>query len=130
VISVPTGQYMPRYVFFADPTYPETSLVVVRAPGEGGAFSDVDLDCYGPLENWENVGSYEWTRIDLTTGDFQDVDGCSTGRHEISSQGLFGLWVWGWGTPETEIFTENVSYGYPGGMNVQPINDVVIPPEG
>lgn len=130
VISVPTEQYMPRYVFFADPTYPETSLVVVRARGEGGAFLPVNLDCYGNLDDWTAVGNYEWTRIDLTTGDFMDVGGCSTGRHEISSDGSFGLWVWGWGTPETSIFTENVSYGYPGGMNVQPINDVVIPPQG
>jgi hypothetical protein len=33
-----------------------------------------------------------------------------------------------WGSPETKFFTANVSYGYPGGMNVQPINQVVIPP--
>jgi hypothetical protein len=51
----------------------------------------------------------------------------------MKSDGPFGLWVWGWGTPLTQpngmgIFTENVSYGYPAGMNVQPINQVVIPP--
>jgi len=34
--------------------------------------------------------------------------------------------VWGWGTPLTTTFTANVSYGYPGGMNVAPINNVVI----
>jgi hypothetical protein len=48
--------------------------------------------------------------------------------------------VWGWGTPATgcvtpvddpvcgtgQVFTANVSYGYPGGMNVAPINSVVI----
>jgi hypothetical protein len=37
----------------------------------------------------------------------------------------FGLWVWGWGTPLTSTFTANVSYGYPGGMNVAPINDII-----
>jgi hypothetical protein len=36
--------------------------------------------------------------------------------------------VWGWGTPETTSFTANVSYGYPGGMNVQAINPIIIPP--
>jgi hypothetical protein len=36
--------------------------------------------------------------------------------------------VWGWGTPETNPTTAGVSYGYPGGMNVQPINQVVILP--
>jgi hypothetical protein len=55
-------------------------------------------------------------------------NGCDNGRHQISSPSPFGLWVWGWGTPETSSFTANVSYGYPGGMNVQPINTVVIPP--
>ena len=53
---------------------------------------------------------------------------CQTGRHEIKSGGPFGLWVWGWGTPKTTIFTQNVSYGYPGGMNVRLINEVEIPP--
>jgi hypothetical protein len=51
------------------------------------------------------------------------VGNCSTGRHEITSDAPFGLWVWGWGTPLTsETFTQNVSYGYPGGMNVAPVN--------
>ena len=61
-------------------------------------------------------------------GNFQNVGNCSTGRHEITSKSPFGLWVWGWGTPETTQATTNVSYGYPGGMNVQPINQVVILP--
>ncbi|MBW2453941.1 MAG: IgGFc-binding protein [Deltaproteobacteria bacterium] len=128
VISVPPNQYMSAYVFFADPTYPETNLVVVRSPDDDGNFHDVDLDCAGLLGGWQPVGDYEWTRIDLITGDFQNVGNCSTGRHEMSSDGRFGLWVWGWGTPLTSTFTQNVSYGYPAGMNVQPINTVVIPP--
>ncbi|RLB54722.1 MAG: hypothetical protein DRI90_19985, partial [Deltaproteobacteria bacterium] len=127
-ISVPPNQYMNAYVFFADPTYPETNLVVVRSRDKDGNFHDVDLDCAGLLGGWQPVGDYEWTRIDLITGDFQNVGNCSTGRHEISSAGRFGLWVWGWGTPLTSTFTSNVSYGYPAGMNVQPINTVVIPP--
>jgi len=127
VISVPPGQYLSSYVFFADPTYPETNLVVVRKKAYD-QFADVTLDCAGVLGGWQPVGEYEWTRIDLITGDFQGVGGCSTGRHEISSDAPFGLWVWGWGTPLTSIFTENVSYGYPGGMNVQHINEIVIPP--
>jgi hypothetical protein len=46
----------------------------------------------------------------------------------MSSTEPFGLWVWGWGTPETSMFTANVSYGYPAGENVAPINQVVVPP--
>lgn len=128
VISVPPEQYMTSYVFFADPTYPETNLVVVRAKGAKG-FSDVTLDCAGTLAGWQPVGDYEWTRVDLITGNFQSVGGCSTGRREMKSDSPFGLWVWGWGTPLTGgTFTQNVSYGYPGGMNVRAINTVVIPP--
>jgi hypothetical protein len=127
VISVPPQQYLSDYVFFTDPTYPETNLVVVREK-ENGAFQDVTLDCAGPLGGWQPVGDYEWTRIDLIRHDFEPQGNCSTGRHEISSKGRFGLWVWGWGSPETkDAGTTDVSYGYPGGMNVQPINQVVIP---
>ena len=126
VISIPTDQYLTRYVFFSDPTYPETNLVFVRRKS-GGVFHDVTLDCAGVLGGWQAVGEYEWTRVDLITGNFQDVGNCSTGAHEAYSDGPFGLWNWGWGTPNTSNFTANVSYGYPGGMNVVPINDVILP---
>jgi hypothetical protein len=128
VLQVPPQQYLSHYVFFADPTYPETNLVVIRTPDNNGKFADVTLDCAGKLSGWQSVGAYEWTRVDLSTGDFQGVGNCSTGRHEMTSTQPFGLTVWGWGTPKTTTFTSNVSYGYPAGMNVTPINTVVIPP--
>ncbi|MSP61271.1 MAG: hypothetical protein EXR72_13185 [Myxococcales bacterium] len=129
VISVPPQQYMKSYVFFTDPTYPETNLVVVRAREPGSEqFSEVSLDCAGTLTGWKPIGDYEWTRVDLSTGDFQAVGKCQNGRHEMKSSGRFGLWVWGWGTPKTTIFTKNVSYGYPAGMDVKLINEVEIPP--
>lgn len=126
VLGVPPEQYLNHYVFFTDPTYPETNLVVVRSR-QNGSFADVHLDCAGALTGWQPVGQdFEYTRVDLSTGDFQGVGTCSTGRREISSTAPFGLWVWGWGTPMTETFTVNVSYGYPGGMNVQRINNVIL----
>jgi len=128
VLSVPPQQYLSNYAFFADVTYPETNLVVVRRQNTKMGFDDVTLDCAGTLTGWQAVGAYEWTRIDLISHDFVGQNGCSTGAHTISSPTPFGLWVWGWGSPETSTFTANVSYGYPGGMNVQPINQVVIPP--
>ena len=127
---VAAKQYLSRYVFFTDPTYPETNLVVVRR-ATAGAFADVSLDCAGVLTGWTPVGSagtYEYTRIDLVRHDFQPQGACNNGRHEMHSDGPFGLWVWGWGTPETGIATINVSYGYPAGENVQPLNDIVVPP--
>ena len=126
VTSVPPEQYLRDYVFFTDPTYPETNLVVVRARGTDGNFHDVDLDCAGTLTGWTPISAdFEYTRKDLMTGNFAPVGTCSTGRHEMKSDSPFGLWVWGWGTPQTSTFTQNVSYGYPGGMNVAPINTVI-----
>ncbi len=126
VISVPPEQYLSQYVFFTDPTYPETNLVVVRARGIDQQFHDVNLDCSGPLTGWQPIGTdFEFARTDLSTGNFAAVGACNNGRHEIKSDAPFGLWVWGWGTPQTSSFTQNVSYGYPGGMNVAPINDII-----
>jgi hypothetical protein len=133
-------QYLSRYVFFTDPTYPETNLVVIRRKGKQG-FADVSLDCAGgPIAGWQPIGAsgeFEMTRVDLVRHDFEPQGGCNNGRHEMASTEPFGLWVWGWGTPETTggtcdpsngIFTCNVSYGYPAGENVTPINSVVVPP--
>ena len=46
----------------------------------------------------------------------------------MKSAAPFGLAVWGWGTPETTWFTNDVSYGYAAGENIAPINDVVLVP--
>src|SRR5262249_2324765 len=110
-----------------DPTYPDTSLVLVRAKHQGNS-ADVKLDCAGSITGWNPVGDYEWTRVDLSTGDFQGVGGCSTGRHQITGTVPFGPWGWGWGGRDRHLFPKNVSCGYPGGMTVQQINKVVIPP--
>ena len=47
----------------------------------------------------------------------------------MTSTSAFGLWVWGWGTPETgqSPMTQNVSYGYPAGENVVQLNNVSVP---
>ena len=123
VVIVPPDQYLDRYVFFTDPTYPETDLVVVRKRDGAGAFHDVVLDCAGTISGWQAIGNdFEFTRVDLTTGNFQNVGNCSTGAREMHSEVPFGLWIWGWGSGGTTPTTRNVSYGYPGGMSVQTIN--------
>src|SRR5262249_50296506 len=132
---VPPGEFMEKYVFFADPTYPETNLVVVRVKGPKG-FSDVKLDCAGALGGGQPVGTsgkYEYTRIDLVRHNFAPQGNCDNGRHEIDSLGPFGLTVWGWGSAETGdmlsgFYSQYVSYAYPAGAGVQPINTVVVPP--
>jgi hypothetical protein len=131
---VPPGEFMTSYVFFTDPTYSETNLVLVRSK-VNGAFADVTLDCGGKLSGWLPVGSsgdYEYTRIDLVRHNFESQNGCNNGRHEINSPNPFGLTVWGWGSAETGdqlkgFNTQYVSYAYPGGASVKPINTVVVP---
>jgi hypothetical protein len=132
---VPPGEFLDKYVFFTDPTYSETDLVVVRVKGSKG-FADVTLDCAGPLTGWQPIGTsgkYEYTRKDLVTGNFQPQGNCDNGRHEIKSTGPFGLTVWGWGSAATGdvakgFYSQYVSYAYPAGAGVAPINTVVVTP--
>lgn len=129
---IPDAQYLPSYVFFTDPTYPETDLVVVREKS-GGAFADVTLDCLGgPLTGWQPVGTsgtFEYTRFDLVRGNFEKQGNCDNGRHEMTSKGTFGLTVWGWGSAITAATagSQAVSYAYPAGASVKPVNTVVVP---
>ncbi|MBM4376027.1 MAG: IgGFc-binding protein [Deltaproteobacteria bacterium] len=127
---VPVDQYLDSYVFFTDPTYSETSLVVVRQKNlETNAFEPVTLDCLGPLQGWQPiVDDLEYTRVDLVTGAFQDVGGCSNGRREMKSVVPFGVTVWGWGTLGVTPSTHDVSYAYPAGASVKAVNQVVVPP--
>ncbi|MDF2697550.1 MAG: hypothetical protein K0S65_5933, partial [Labilithrix sp.] len=64
---VAAKQYLSSYSFYADPTYKESSLVVVRAK-TGDAFKDVWLECAGNLTGFQPIGTrgdYEFTRVDL-----------------------------------------------------------------
>jgi hypothetical protein len=153
---VPPAQYLPRYTFFTDPTYPETNLVIVRARDPAtGVMPDVTLDCAGLLGGWTPVGTsgkYEMTRTDLSTGDFQGVGMCNNGVHTIAgavnagvdgqapSVAQFGVTIWGWGNDITfptddagagdeanPKFTRWVSYGYPAGANFKPLNSARLP---
>ena len=143
---VPPAQYLPRYTFFTDPTYPETNLVIVRtADPATGRMPDVTLDCVGVVGGWATVdtaGVFQMTRVDLATGDFQGVGQCNNGVHVIngsSPTATFGVTVWGWGNDitwptdnpmngdeENPLFTRWVSYGYPAGANFKPLNTAVL----
>ncbi len=127
---IPPDQWLTSYVFFTDPTYPDTNLVFIRRKASDGTFKDVDLDCTGALGDWQPIGTeYEYTRVDLVKGNFQKQGTCDNGRHEVKSTARFGLTVWGWGSAlSTGFSSQAVSYAYPAGASVQPINDVVIPP--
>jgi hypothetical protein len=118
---LPPAQYLEKYIFFTDVTYATTNLVFTRVKGSAG-FQDVTLDCAGTLTGWQPVGTgglYEITNVDLIRGTTPNGS-CNNGPHTATSQGPFGLMVWG--------LDEYASYAYPAGGNVAPINTVVIPP--
>jgi IgGFc binding protein len=119
---VPPQQYLPQYLFLTDPTYKNTHLVFTRKKAADGTFKDVKLDCAGTLAGWQpigNAGNFQYTRLDLVAAG-APMNGCDNGAHTATSAVPFGLTVWGWDT--------TVSYAYPAGMSVQPINTVVVPP--
>ena len=141
------SQYLSGYTFFTDPTYPETNLVVVRVVDKAsGTFPDATLDCAGKLTGWTPVGTsgkYQFTRFDLSTGNFQGQNGCNNGVHTMTASfanapgavPFVGVTIWGWGNPVTEAnnddtapnYTRWVSYGYPAGANITKLNSVVVP---
>jgi hypothetical protein len=119
---VPPDQWLASYLFLTDPTYGNTHLVFVRKKPIDGDFQDVGLDCLGPVSGWQPVGAsgeYQFAWVDLVK-DATPVGSCDSGVHAATSTVPFGLTVWGW--------DHAVSYGYPAGMSVQPINTVVVPP--
>lgn len=126
---IPVEQYLAKYTFFTDPTYPETNLVLVRQR-KNGVFADVTLDCAGTITGWQPLGSdgdLEYARIDLVTGNFAPVGGCNNGLHVAESTVPFGLVVWGWGSAASIGFSSQaVSYAYPAGASVKPINTVIV----
>ena len=123
----PTDQFMTDTTFFTDPTYSETSLVVVRTPDAAGRFADVRLGCAGaPISGWMPVGPLQFARINLVSGRYQPViAGCDNGIHRLTSNNPFSVTVWGWSTRAIEG-GGSVSYAYPGGSALRQVNDVIV----
>jgi len=119
--TVPPAEWLPTYVFFMDPTYKDSSLVFLRKKQSDNTFKDVTLDCKGTLSGWTAIGStdYEYARLDIEINNAA-VPPCDTGLHVAKSLAPFGLNIWGW--------AHDSSYGYPAGMSVKAINQVVVPP--
>jgi len=118
---VPAGQYLNSYSFYADSTYPENSLVIVRKK-TNGAFKDVWLECAGNLPTFlpvDSRGDYEYARVDLSRrfgpGDKFGDQECISGLQRMRSEGAFSATLWGWGTW--------ASYGYPGGVAIRKLVD-------
>ena len=121
---VPSEQFLDRYVFFTDHTYPETTLTFVRRRTTRG-FLPVELSCAGELTDFRPLGSsgeYEYAWIQTTRDSLPQKLGkgeCGYGRLEAHSDGPFSVTVWGVGRA--------ASYGYAGRMGGRPINDAKVP---
>ncbi len=117
---LPPAQWLSSYVFFTDPTYTTTNLVVTRSAGQTG-FQDVSVDCLGVISGWQPVpgsSEYETTNVDLQR--VNPIGTCTNGRHTATSAGAFTITVWG--------LANFASYAYPAGGNVGKINPVVVIP--
>jgi hypothetical protein len=115
------AQFLQRYVFFTVPLFPTTTFTLTRMKSAQG-FQDVDVDCLGTVTGWQPIGGsgkYEQTTVDLVR-DGVGTNGCANGPHVATSNGPFGLVVWG--------LRFAGAYGYPAGTNVAGINAVYVPP--
>ncbi|AKU95119.1 hypothetical protein AKJ09_01783 [Labilithrix luteola] len=133
---IPVVQYMKQYRFYTDSFYPETNLVVVRRRGKDG-FADVVLDCAGSLSGWAPLGTsgdLEFTRVDLSRGNYEPQGNCKNGVREMHSDAPFTGTVWGWGSLATGgahdgpgTFTCAASYAFSIGAGFRPIDTSDLP---
>lgn len=125
VNAVPSGQFLDRYIFFADHTYLDTNLTLVRRKTSSG-FKPVTLDCAGELTGWaplDNAGEYEFLWLVMTRDGVAQTfpsGTCTYGRHEAKSDAPFSVHVWG--------TSPYASYGYAAGQGIRPLHDVKGPP--
>jgi hypothetical protein len=121
VIQLPPQQFLSKYVFFTDPAYPTTNLVLTRVKGKSG-FADVTIDCLGKVTGWKPVGTsgtYEQTNVDLMRAGVS-VASCTNGRHTAESSAPFGMVVWG--------LDSYSSYAYPAGGNAATLSTATVEP--
>jgi hypothetical protein len=115
----PSDQFLSRYVFFTDFTFPDTSVTVVRRKTANG-FLPVTFECAGEITGFAPLGTsgeYEYAWVTLTSGFVAQKfanGACGYGRQEAESDGPFSITVWGTG--------KDASYGYAGGVGSRPIN--------
>lgn len=104
ILVVPAAQWLRDYVFLVDFSYNNDSVKLIRAAGE-----TVSVDCLGPVTDWTPVSpAYESAVVKFNSGD------CMPGTNIATGSAPFGIMVVG--------ESESASYGYPGGLQLKPIN--------
>lgn len=124
VTLVPPQQFLRYYAFFVDPTYGTSTLVLTRVRSATG-FADVEIECMGTVQDWMPVGDsgdYEVAHVELFRSSMGMDSDCETSQHVATSDGDFGITVWG--------TDQAASYGYPAGGGLESINGVVLDPAG
>ena len=95
-------------------------------------FADVMLDCAGTvdrLDGHRRDRTRSSTRASISsTGNFQSVNGCNNGspRRDAARAVRPDRMGMGHGRATTGFFTQAVSYAYPAGASVKPINTIII----
>ena len=111
ILQVPIDQYRRDYIFLTPPTY-DTDYVDILAPSS----AIVTLDGNPVTLDLTPIGTTNFT---LTSVVIQD------GPHTIQSNEPVGVMVYGYGGPgSASSNTQNVSYGYPAGLDLAPINPI------
>jgi len=111
ILQVPIDQYRRDYIFLTPPTY-DTDYVDVLAPIGAVVMLDGAPLALDPTP----VGATSFTLTSVVIAD---------GPHSVSSNEAVGVMVYGYGGPgSTSGDTQNVSYGYPGGLDLAPINPI------
>jgi hypothetical protein len=110
ILQVPIEQFRDNYVFTCPPTY-TTDRVVITAP----IGASVSLDGQVIELSEEPVAASIYSVTTLIVSD---------GEHRIIGDLPFGISVYGYGGPPNDDpdRVQNVSYGYPGGLNLNEIN--------
>lgn len=120
VMLFPPAQFLRRYVFFTDPSYPTSTLTIVRERTLA-EFSAVTIECLGPVTGFRPIGAggrYEYTTVDLLRASV-GAGRCTNGRQVISSDAPLGVVVWG--------LDSYSSYAYPAGGNTAVLQRIPTP---
>lgn len=111
ILQVPVEQFRCEYVFLTPETYDTDYVSIVATPG-----TYVEMDGQQVTLSTTLVGNSGYT---VTSQVVQD------GPHVIIADDMIGVIVYGYGGPGSiHSDTQNVSYGYPAGLSMKPINPV------
>ena len=111
ILQVPVDQFRGDYVFLTPPTY-DTDYIDIIAPPDAVVLLDSSPVIIDPTP-------IATTGFSLTSMVVVD------GPHRIESNQPVGVIVYGYGGPSPEHSdTQNVSYGYPAGLDLEAINPI------